>query len=157
MAGNPLGTFISVIFVALMFGIGALVLTIFYNVMPSNALTPSVKLVYDWSFGLFDKSFFFLIVTMVIIDILVSYFKPQLWKGIANIFFVLFYAFIFLNVRTPILTAMSAININSILPNTYATINNDWVALLIFFMLIVATALNFQRKEDENKGSGENG
>jgi hypothetical protein len=155
--GNPLVTWLNILVVALMFFIGALILTVFFNVLPVNPMTSSIRLIYLSIFGFFDASFFFILIFIVLIDAVLAYFKPSKLKAVENILFVLFFGFIFLNVRGVILGATSVLPFNAIMPITYATLSSNWTAIFIFFALIMCAVFNFRKKEDEDRYDGEHG
>jgi len=154
--GNPLVTFLNIMLVALIFFIGAMVLTAFINLMPANPLTNGVKGIYLSVFAFFDNSFFFLLLFLLIVDIAGAYHNPSIIKGIGNFVFILGFGFMFLNTRNTFVGALGNLSFSVLMPNTYATLNNNYLAVLLFFMLIIATALNFRPKDDEKEGgSGE--
>jgi len=159
--GNPLATFFSLTLMVLIFFIGAIILTYFINTtsaipnFSNNPLGNAPTLLYLSVFGFFDKSFFFILIFLLIIDVAISYVRPNVYRAFENIIILLGFGFMFLNTRNIFVNGLQAISFNAILPNTYATLSNNYLALLIFFLLIIATALNFRRDENEAV-SGEN-
>lgn len=142
---NPLITFLELLMVVVVFFIGAYMLTVVFNVFPANPLTFAIKLIYLSVFGFFDKSFIFILFFILFLDIYRAYKHPSTSSGIANIIFILVFVYLYLNVRNIIVNALVPLSFNTIFPSTYATINNNYISVLVFFLLIICTALNFNK------------
>ena len=145
---NPFILIIELMFLALIFFVGALVLMYFINLIPFNPLTNTTKLIYLDVFGFFDKSFSFLTIFLLFLVIVNSYFNPSIFKGIINILFILVYGFVFITIKTSFITILNLLQFSTIMPNTYAFLNDNWLAPVIFFILVISAILSFRKEED---------
>ena len=146
---NALSTFLGLLLVVFIFFLGAWIFTIFYNALagPNNPMTPILQVIYTSIFGLFDKSFVFLLFLFLILDIFKAYRQPKLEFGIGNLILIFSFVFIFLNVKGAFMQFFTELNMSQYLPVTYAALSNNYLAILIFFMLILATIMHFRKPE----------
>jgi hypothetical protein len=101
-------------------------------------------------FGTFDTSFLFLLLILLAVDIAVSYMHPSIKNAISNIIFIFAFTFFFLNLNSIFIQVFNTLSFKTLLPNTYVVITNPYIAVVIFFALIIGTVLNFRKKEHQH-------
>lgn len=143
---NPLIILLDFILLALIFLIGAYLSTFLLSNLPIHQFVwfKSLQLVYGAVFNFFDASFIFLIIFAMILDIAMSWVNPKFIRGIANILFVLVFAYSTVVVNVTVTAANNALAFSTLLPNTYSFFNNHYYIILIFMSLIISTIFNFR-------------
>lgn len=122
--------------------------TIFYNAMPYNAQSSGwMQGVYSWTFGFFDRSFLIFFILTILGSGFVAIAHPNAGVGALDLLCLLVFAFAFVNVRGGFMQVASAMSMNTLMPNTYATLNSNWTALFVFVGLALEGMLNFRKSD----------
>ena len=116
--------------------------------IPSNLFAPVISMVTS-TFAIFDNSFPFLLIGVVFIDIIDSYWHPRLSKAIINLGLLFILAYISILQTVFVNTINTALTFNTILPVTYATVSSPYILVFAFFMVILSVIFNF--RPDPNK------
>lgn len=150
-SGNPLGTLLALFLVFFVFAIGGYLSLTFLNIIPhSNAGYTVANTIYNATFKFFDKSFFFIAILILFIDVVVSALNPSRAKGVTNILMLFGVSFIGLFLYTNLPTFNQVLSANAILPDTYAFLSSNYLIPLIYFFLVLCTVLNFRRVNGDN-------
>ena len=149
---------------ALLFLCGAYVMTIMYNVFPPGQGKSLLQEAYNITFGLFDQVVFLIFILYIAAGVVVTYANPKPLLGIMDIGALFLFAFFYLQARGMALNIGNIMSANTLMPNTYALVSSNWVALFIFVMLALEAVMNFraihphhaQQSNGENHQEGEN-
>jgi hypothetical protein len=142
---NALFAYIVLGMIAIFFCLGAMLFSIVFNVIPSTPASHTfLTTLFQWVFGFFDVTFILILIIFVLTGPIEAYTNPNVGMAVLNIILLVFFAFLFLSLRTPILGIATGFNMQLYLPQTYGALNSNWVALFIFVALAVTIVLNFR-------------
>jgi len=123
----------------------------FIGFLPRGSVAyTSANTIYATTRVLFDTSFIIIFFVVLIIDLLVAYYRPSVLSGILNIFllFAVVYIVFFMQNTLPLFN--NVLSANTILPNTYAFMGSPYVPYIVFFFLIGTIILNFRNEKIES-------
>jgi len=150
-------SFLLLFFLFIAFLIALFIANFFINkVLPSNTMAyTTANTIYTTTRGFFDNSFILIFFVVLLIDLVVAYYKPSVVDGILNIFllFAIVYIVFFMQNTLPIFN--NVLSANTILPTTYAFLSSAYIPYLVFMFLIGVIVLNFRHKQNENEGEYE--
>lgn len=157
-AGNPLMTWLDIMIAVFVVFFAAYALTFLILEMPQSLMPASMYSgivgLYTNVFGLWDKSFLYIVLAYLGFDAFISLKFPKLSRAAFNFLCILIFGYVFLQVRTPLLSVLNQFQFSQVLPNTASVISNNYLAVVVFFDLILCTALNL-RKEDSEPNSNQ--
>lgn len=153
-SGSPLFTFIEALAVSGVVLGFAYVLTIFLTFLPSS-LMPSgfhsgLLLLFQAGFGIWDKSFPFVLMTFIGFDVALAFIHPDRIKAFINFVLIFVFGSIYTLVRGIVISSLSTLQFSQILPVTYATLTNNYFAIFIFVMLAVTIIFNLRKPNINN-------
>lgn len=151
---NALFEYLVLCIAAIVVLVFAISFTLIYDALPNAQAQNAMAIVYNWTFGFFDKSFIIILLVILFGSGLVAYFKPNMLVGIFDLVCLLIFGFVFINLRGGFTQLATPLSMNTLMPNTYAVINSNWVALLVLFTVAVEGMFNFRptrRSEAEHE------
>ena len=146
-------SYLLLFFIFVAFLIALFLANFFLKFLPQGtAAYTASNAIYTTTRVLFDSSFILIFFVVLLIDLLVAYFRPSVLDGILNIFllFAVVYIVFFMQNTLPIFN--NVLSANTILPNTYAFLSSAYIPYVVFFFLIAAIILNFRHETSEGEG-----
>jgi hypothetical protein len=138
-----------IILIILIFGLFMYFLSLIVNSSLGSILPASVISVYTFTKQFFDGSIIFLFLILIIMDMLVAWFRPN--KLLAALNFVMVFALGYINLSLKALTIpiANSLTTNVLLPNSNLILTSPYTVIVIYFALVVGIVLNLREPNDQ--------
>ena len=150
-------TYLVIFLLFLLFLVALFIGHFFINkVLPANTMAyNTTTTIYTTTDTFFDNSFIIFFFALLIFDVVASYINPSTTQGIINVFLLLAVVYIVFFTQNFLPTLNNVLSANTILPTSYAFLNNVYLPYIVFMFLIASIVLNFRHKQIETEGEYE--
>lgn len=120
---------------------------VFLAINTNNATNTITSYIYNTTYSFIDNSFFAIVIFVIIIDLIYSWFNPEKIKALLSIIAILFLGYISLTFKLVFLPIFAQFNTNTILPLTFSFITSNYLIVIIIFALIIDAIFNMRNVE----------